>query len=60
LSEHHPEKTMAVAASKADLDDLPDELIDELLAAARTPPEQRTGSDVLPEPRAAASSQRYP
>jgi putative transposase len=39
MSEHHPEETMAVAASDLDFPDLPDELIDELLAGARTPEE---------------------
>jgi hypothetical protein len=46
LTEHHPEETMAIVASDADRDDLPDELIDELLAGARTP-EQITGPDGL-------------
>jgi putative transposase len=46
MSEHHPEETMAIVASDADPDDLPDELIDELLAGARTP-EQITGPDGL-------------
>jgi putative transposase len=39
MSEHHPEETMAIVASDLDPDDLPDELIDELLAGARTPEE---------------------
>jgi len=39
MSEHHPEETMAVVASDLDCPDLPDELIDELLAGARTPAE---------------------
>jgi Transposase, Mutator family len=39
LTEHHPEETMAIVASDADPADLPDELIDELLAGARTPGE---------------------
>jgi hypothetical protein len=34
MSEHHPEETMAIVASDLDPDDLPDELIDELLAGA--------------------------
>jgi putative transposase len=46
MSEHHPEETMPVAASDTDCPDLPDELIDELLAGARTP-EQITGPDGL-------------
>jgi hypothetical protein len=37
LTEHLPEETMAIVASDADPADLPDELIDELLAGARTP-----------------------
>ena len=36
MSEHHPEETMAIVASDRDPDDLSDELIDELLAGART------------------------
>jgi putative transposase len=39
MSEHHPEETMPVVASDHDCPDLPDELIDELLAGARTPDE---------------------
>jgi putative transposase len=39
MSEHHPEETMPVVASEIDSADLPDELIDELLAGARTPEE---------------------
>jgi hypothetical protein len=35
MSEHHPEETMAIVASDLDPDDLPDELIDELLSPAR-------------------------
>jgi putative transposase len=46
MSEHHPEGTMPVVASDLDSPDLPDELIDELLAGARTP-EQLTGPDGL-------------
>ncbi len=46
MSEHHPEETMAIVASDLDRDDLPDELIDELLAGARTP-EEITGPDGL-------------
>src|SRR2546423_10319959 len=46
MSEHHPEETMPVVASDLDCPDLPDELIDELLAGARTP-EQLTGPDGL-------------
>jgi len=39
MSEHHPEETMPVVASDLDCPDLPDELIDELLAGARRPEE---------------------
>src|SRR5207247_6815912 len=39
MSEHHPEETMPVVASDLDCADLPDELIDELLAGERTPQE---------------------
>ena len=46
MSEHHPEETMPVVASDLDCADLPDELIDELLAGARTP-EEITGPDGL-------------
>src|SRR2546421_6241012 len=46
MSEHHPEETMAIVASDLDPDDLPDELIDELLAGARTP-EEITGPEGL-------------
>ena len=46
MSEHHPEETIAVAASELDCPDLSDELIDELLAGARTP-EEITGPDGL-------------
>ena len=46
MSEHHPEETMPVVASDLDSPDLPDELIDELLAGARTP-EEITGPDGL-------------
>jgi putative transposase len=46
MSEHHPEETMAVVASDTDPDDLSDELVDELLAGARTP-EEITGPDGL-------------
>jgi putative transposase len=46
MSEHHPEETMAIVASDLDSHDLPDELIDELLAGARTP-EEITGPDGL-------------
>ena len=46
MSEHQPEETMAIVASDADPADLPDELIDELLAGARTP-EEIAGPDGL-------------
>jgi putative transposase len=46
MSEHHPEETMAIVASELDPDDLPDELIDELLSGARTP-DEITGPDGL-------------
>jgi putative transposase len=46
MSEHYPEETMPVVASASDCEDLPDELIDELLAGARTP-EAITGPDGL-------------
>jgi hypothetical protein len=46
MSERHPEETMPVVASDLDVDDLPDELIDGLLAGARTP-EEITGPDGL-------------
>jgi putative transposase len=46
MSEHYPEETMAIVASDLDSDDLRDELIDELLAGARTP-EEITGPDGL-------------
>jgi hypothetical protein len=46
MSEHHPEETMAFVAPDVDCRDLPDELIDELLAGARTP-EEITGPDGL-------------
>ena len=46
MSEHHPEETMAIVASDLDSAELPDELIDELLAGARTP-EEITGPDGL-------------
>jgi len=46
MSEHYPEETMAIVASDPDSPDLPDELIDELLAGARTP-EEITGPDGL-------------
>jgi putative transposase len=46
MSEHHPEETIAVVCSDTDCPDLPDELIDELLAGARTP-EEITGPDGL-------------
>jgi len=46
MSEHHPEETMPVVASDPDCPDLPDELIDELLAGARTP-EEITGPEGL-------------
>jgi hypothetical protein len=39
MSEHHPEETMPVVACDLDCPDLPDGLIDELLAGARTPEE---------------------
>jgi putative transposase len=46
MTEHHPEETIAVVASDLDSPDLPDELIDDLLAGARTP-EEITGPDGL-------------
>jgi putative transposase len=46
MSEHHPEETIAVAFSELDCPDLSDELIDELLAGARTP-EEITGPEGL-------------
>ena len=46
MSEHHPEETMAIVASDLDSADLPDELIDELLAGARRP-EEIVGPDGL-------------
>src|SRR5438477_12960185 len=46
MSEHHPEETMPVAFSDPDSPDLPDELIDGLLAGARTP-EELAGPDGL-------------
>jgi putative transposase len=46
MTEHHPEETIAVAFSDLDSPDLSDELIDELLAGARTP-EEITGPDGL-------------
>jgi len=46
MSEHHSEETMPVVACDLDCADLPDELIDELLAGARTP-EEITGPDGL-------------
>jgi putative transposase len=46
VSEHHPEETMAIVASDLDCADLSDELIDGLLAGARTP-EEITGPDGL-------------
>ena len=46
MSEHHPEETMPVVTSDLDSPDLSDELIDELLAGARTP-EEITGPDGL-------------
>jgi putative transposase len=46
MSEHHPEETMPLVASDLDSADLSDELIDELLAGARTP-EEITGPDGL-------------
>src|SRR5437667_2539558 len=46
MSEHNPEETMPVVASDLDCADLPDELIDELLAGARTP-EEITGPEGL-------------
>lgn len=46
MSEHHPEETIAVVASDSDCPDLSDELVDELLAGARTP-EEITGRDGL-------------
>jgi putative transposase len=39
MTEHHPEETIAVVCSDLDSPDLPDELIDELLAGVRTPEE---------------------
>ena len=46
MSEQYPEETMPVVASDLDSADLPDELIDELLAGARTP-EEITGPEGL-------------
>jgi putative transposase len=46
MTEQHPEETMAVVASDQDCPDLSDELIDELLAGARTP-EEIAGPDGL-------------
>ncbi|HKV67602.1 MAG TPA: IS256 family transposase [Gaiellales bacterium] len=46
MSEQHPEETIALVASDLDCPDLPDELVDELLAGARTP-EEITGPDGL-------------
>jgi putative transposase len=46
MSEHHPEETMPVVASDLDCPALSDELIDELLAGARTP-EEITGPEGL-------------
>jgi len=46
MSEHHPEETMAFVAPDLDPDGLSDELIDELLAGARTP-EEIAGPDGL-------------
>lgn len=46
MTEHHPEETIAVVASELDCPDLPDELVDELLAGARTA-QQITGPDGL-------------
>ena len=46
MFEHHPEETMAVVASDPDFPELPDELVDELLAGARTP-EEITGPEGL-------------
>jgi putative transposase len=46
MTEHHPEETMPVVASELDCPDLPDELIDELLAGARSA-EEITGPDGL-------------
>lgn len=46
MTEHHPEETIAVVASETDFPDLSDELVDELLAGARTP-EEITGPDGL-------------
>jgi putative transposase len=46
MTEHHPEETMPVAFSETDCPDLSDELVDELLAGARTP-EEITGTDGL-------------
>ena len=46
MSERHPEETIALVASELDCPDLPDELVDELLAGARTP-EEITGPDGL-------------
>jgi transposase-like protein len=46
MSEHHPEETMPVAASDPDSAVLSDELVDQLLAGARTP-EEISGPDGL-------------
>src|SRR5207249_5980210 len=44
--EHFPEETIPIVASDADPEELSDELIDELLAGARTP-EEIAGPDGL-------------
>lgn len=46
MTEHHPEETIAVVASELDCPELSDELVDELLAGARTP-EEITGPEGL-------------
>jgi putative transposase len=46
LTEHPPEETVEIVAADVDPADLPDELIDELLAGGRTP-EEITGPDGL-------------
>jgi hypothetical protein len=46
LTEHPPEETVEIVAVDVDPADLPDELIDELLAGGRTP-EEITGPDGL-------------
>ena len=47
MTEQLPEETMAIVASDADPAELPDELIDELLAGARTPEEITSPAGLL-------------